>query len=118
MGLEFELKASALQSRHSGLRHTSGPFCSGYFGDGDCGGWGRLVNYFARLPISASRVVRITNISHQFPTLCLRLGEPMGSSMECSSILQPCAEIDVFDMSHITERSVQPSQFLHPARRI
>jgi hypothetical protein len=35
VGLELELRALHLQNRCSTvLRHTSSPFCSGYFGDG------------------------------------------------------------------------------------
>jgi hypothetical protein len=34
VGLEFELGALYLQSRHYCLSHISSPFCSGYFEDG------------------------------------------------------------------------------------
>jgi hypothetical protein len=46
------------------LTHTSGPFCSGYFGDGVlqtiCSGWPQTVI----LPILASQVARITGMTH------------------------------------------------------
>jgi hypothetical protein len=47
------------------LRHTSSPFCSGYFGDGVlrniCLGWPWTIS----LLTSASQVTRITGLSHQ-----------------------------------------------------
>jgi hypothetical protein len=65
LGLGFELRASCLQSDtlyH--LSNTSSPFCSGYLGDGIlqiiCLGWPRTMI----LPISASKVARITGVSH------------------------------------------------------
>jgi hypothetical protein len=46
------------------LRHTSSPFCSGYFGDGVwrtiCWGWPWTMIF----PISASHVARTTYVSH------------------------------------------------------
>jgi hypothetical protein len=68
VGLEFELRASDLPSRLSttGLvSHSTRPYGSGYFGDGD------LTNYLPRLAsnwillISSSQVARIIGMSHQ-----------------------------------------------------
>jgi hypothetical protein len=46
-----------------GLNHTSSPFCSGYFGDGDltnyCLSWPRTV-----ILLIASKVTRITDVSY------------------------------------------------------
>jgi hypothetical protein len=64
--LEFELKASGLQSKFSTvLSHTSSPFYSGYFEDEVsriiCPGWPQTVI----LLILASKLARITGVSHQ-----------------------------------------------------
>jgi hypothetical protein len=47
------------------LGHISGPFWSGYFGDGG------LTNYL--LPISASQVAKITGVNHQCQAIDLFL---------------------------------------------
>jgi hypothetical protein len=47
MGLRFELRASHLQSFYC-LSHTSGPFCSSYFGDGG------LKNSFSKLALNCN----------------------------------------------------------------
>jgi hypothetical protein len=50
-----------------GLNQISSPFCSGYFGDGIlqtiCPGWPQTMI----LPISASQIARITDMSHRSP---------------------------------------------------
>jgi hypothetical protein len=49
------------------LRHTASPLCSGYFGDE--GSWASCLDWprAAIFPISASKVARITGVSHQHP---------------------------------------------------
>jgi hypothetical protein len=78
--LEFELRALCLQSWHS-TTWAIPPvhFCSGYFGDGISGYFGDVVLWTICLNwsqtmillVSASKVLRITNISYQHLTTTL-----------------------------------------------
>jgi hypothetical protein len=70
-GLEFELGASCLQSRHYRLSQTSSSFFCVFFCFFKIGplklfasGWPQTVIF----PMSASQVARITGMSHQHPT--------------------------------------------------
>jgi hypothetical protein len=63
VGLGFVLAKQVLCC----MNHSNSPFCSGYFGVGVsrtiCPGWPQTMI----LPISASQVARITDVSHQHP---------------------------------------------------
>jgi hypothetical protein len=74
MGLGFELKELHFANQKLyHMSHTSSPFCSSYFGDGDsrtiCPGWPQTLI----LTISASQVARIIGVSHWHPAKLLSL---------------------------------------------